>query len=61
MPTRVTFVLLVFFALAATSFVLGLYALGAGQDLAAILWCGLGALSLRALRQAGRAAEGGSR
>jgi len=60
-PNRVTFVLLVFFALAAASFVLGLYALGEGQDLVAILLCGLGALSLRALKQAGRAADGGSR
>jgi hypothetical protein len=57
----VTFVLLVFFALAAASFVLGLYALGAQQDMLAILLCGFGALSLRALRQAGRAADGGSR
>ena len=53
--------LLVLFAIAAASFTLGLIALGRGDDLTAILLCGLGALSLRALHLAARIAERGAR
>ena len=61
MPSRATGMLLVLFAIAAASFTLGLIALGRGDDLTAILLCGLGALSLRALHLAARIAERGAR
>ncbi len=57
---RVTTVLSLFFAIAVVSFVLALWSLRAGDDLTALTLCALGALSLRALHQAARIAEGAS-
>jgi hypothetical protein len=59
MPNRVTGTLLLFFALAATSFVVGIFLLRGKNDLGALLSCAVGALALRALHQAARASEGG--
>ena len=59
MPNRVTGMLLILFAIAAACFSLGLLALGKGDDLLAVLLCGAGGLSLRALSQAARVAERG--
>ena len=61
MPNRVTGMLLVLFAVAATCFSLGLLALGQGRDLLAVLLCASGGLALRALSQAARVAERGGR
>jgi hypothetical protein len=60
-PDRVTGVLLLFFAIAAACFALGLWALGDSADLLAVLLLALGALSLRGVSQAARASEGGQR
>jgi hypothetical protein len=57
-PNRVTSVLLSFFALAVVCFVLALLSLRRGDDMTAVVLCALGALSLRALRQAAKVAEG---
>ena len=61
MPNRVTGMLMLLFTIAATCFSLGLLALGRGNDLLAVLLCGAGGLSLRALSQAARVAERGGR
>ena len=53
--------LVVFLAIAAGSFGLGLWALGDGDDLMALLLCILGALSLRGLHLAAQATEGSGR
>lgn len=58
MPTRATAVLLVLFAIAATAFAAGLWALTEENDLMAILLGGIGGLALRALHQAARLEEG---
>lgn len=55
-----TTVLSVFFAIAVLSFVLALWSLRAADDMTALALCALGALSLRALHQAARIAEGSS-
>jgi hypothetical protein len=57
-PNRVTAVLLALFGIAVVSFVLALLSLRGGRDVTAMLLCILGGLSLRALHQAAKHAEG---
>lgn len=59
MPNRAVVMLVVFLAVGAGAFALGLWALGDGEDLTALLLCILGALSLRGLHHAALVAEGG--
>jgi hypothetical protein len=56
---RAVVMLVVFLAVAAGSFGLGLWVLGNGDDVTALLLCGLAALSLRGLHLAAHVAEGG--
>lgn len=58
---RAVLMLIVFLAVAALAFALGLWALGDGDDLMAFLLCALGALSLRGLHLAAQVADGGAR
>ena len=61
MPRRAVIVLSIFFVIAATCFALALMSLARTDDVMALLLAVLGALSLRGMHLAARAADGGAR